>query len=72
MKSIILFFVLLYIWTSWGTGDINNDGQVNSYDCHLAYRGRLTLAQAIRADVNRDFTIDQQDAEIIFDRILHR
>jgi len=72
MKSVILFFILLYLWTMWGTGDINNDGRVNSYDCHLAYQGGLTLAQAVRADVNHDFIINQRDVEIIFDRILHR
>jgi len=72
MKSVILFFVLLYLYTSWGAGDINHDGRVNSYDCHLAYQGDLTLIEAIRADVNHDLTINQRDVEIIFDRILHR
>lgn len=72
MKSVILFFVLLYLWTSWGTGDINHDGRVNSYDCYLAHRGGLNLIEAIRADVNHDMIIDRQDVEIIFNRVLHR
>jgi len=72
MKSIILLIVLLLFLSVWGTGDINNDGRVNSYDCHLAYQGDLTLIETIRADVNHDLTIDQRDVDIIFDRILHR
>ena len=72
MKSVILLIVLLLFLSAWGTGDINNDGRVNSYDCHLAHQGGLTLAQAVRADVNHDFIINQRDVEIIFDRILHR
>ena len=72
MKLIIPLLILLFFLSAWGTGDINNDGRVNSYDCHLAYQGGLTLAQAVRADVNHDFIINQRDVEIIFDRILHR
>jgi hypothetical protein len=72
MKLIIPLLILLFFLSAWGTGDINNDGRVNSYDCHLAYQGGLTLAQAVRADVNHDFIINQRDVEIIFDSILHR
>ena len=72
MKLIIPLLILLFFLSAWGTGDINNDGRVNSYDCHLAHQGGLTLAQAVRADVNHDFIINQRDVEIIFDRILHR
>jgi len=47
MKSVILLIVLLLFLSAWGTGDINNDGRVNSYDCHLVYQGDLTLIETI-------------------------
>ena len=62
-------------FTTYGNGDVNGDGKVNSFDyilvkrlCQATYRG--FLSQLGKADVNADGTVDKYDYILVKRHVL--
>lgn len=62
-------------FTTYGNGDVNGDGKVNSFDyilvkrlCQSTYRGKLS--QLGKADVNADGTVDKYDYILVKRHVL--
>ena len=62
-------------FTTYGNGDVNGDGKVNSFDyilvkrlCQSTYRGKLS--QLGKADVNLDGTVDKYDYILVKRHVL--
>ena len=62
-------------FTTYGNGDVNNDGTVDSFDyilvkrlCQSTYRGKLS--QLGKADINADGTVDKYDYILVKRHVL--